>query len=60
MLALFSLWFGVSIPLVLCGMYFGYRTAPLDFPVSINTIPRQIPPQLWCVSVVKHLQGELT
>ena len=47
MLALFCLWFGISVPLVMAGAYFGYRKEPFNYPVSVNQIPRQIPEQLW-------------
>jgi transmembrane 9 superfamily protein 2/4 len=47
MLALLFLWFGVSLPLVVGGAYFGYRKDALEFPVNVNQIPRQIPEQLW-------------
>jgi len=47
MLALFFMWFGGSVPLVLCGSFFGFRKDPYEYPVSINQIPRQIPAQPW-------------
>jgi transmembrane 9 superfamily protein 2/4 len=45
--ALLVLWFGISVPLVFLGAYFGYRRKALDFPVRVNQIPRQIPEQVW-------------
>ena len=45
MMALLCLWFGISVPLVLAGGYFGFRKDALSFPVSVNQIPRQIPEQ---------------
>ena len=47
MVALFFMWFGGSVPLVLCGSFFGFRKDPYEYPVSINQIPRQIPAQPW-------------
>ncbi len=47
MLAVLTLWFGISVPLVFLGAYFGYRTEPLEFPVVTSNIPRQIPDQPW-------------
>jgi transmembrane 9 superfamily protein 2/4 len=47
MFALLVLWFGISVPLVFLGSYFGYRKKPPDFPVRINQIPRQVPEQVW-------------
>lgn len=45
--ALLALWFGISVPLVFLGAYFGYRSEALDFPVVTSNIPRQIPEQAW-------------
>merc|ERR1719486_1826974 len=45
--ALLVLWFGISVPLVFLGAYFGYRRKADDFPVRVNQIPRQIPEQVW-------------
>jgi len=47
MLALLVLWFGISVPLVFLGAYFGYRRKNVEFPVRINVIPRQVPEQVW-------------
>jgi transmembrane 9 superfamily protein 2/4 len=47
MLAILTLWFGISVPLVFLGAYFGYKKDPLEFPVITSNIPRQIPPQPW-------------
>eukprot|EP00195_Chlamydomonas_chlamydogama_P006578 CAMPEP_0202903266 /NCGR_PEP_ID=MMETSP1392-20130828/23330_1 /ASSEMBLY_ACC=CAM_ASM_000868 /TAXON_ID=225041 /ORGANISM="Chlamydomonas chlamydogama, Strain SAG 11-48b" /LENGTH=640 /DNA_ID=CAMNT_0049590357 /DNA_START=131 /DNA_END=2053 /DNA_ORIENTATION=+ len=50
--ALCFLWFGISVPLVFVGSYFGYKkTAPED-PVRTNKIPRQIPEQPWYMNPV--------
>lgn len=40
--ALCFLWFGVSVPLVFMGSYFGFRRMPVDDPVRTNKIPRQV------------------
>lgn len=44
------LWFGVSVPLVYVGAYFGYAKDAVSFPVQVNRIPRQVPPQPWYLS----------
>ena len=40
--ALCFLWFGVSVPLVFTGSYFGFKRAPEEEPVRTNKIPRQV------------------
>ncbi|XP_046853057.1 transmembrane 9 superfamily member 2-like [Xenia sp. Carnegie-2017] len=45
LLALLTLWFGISVPLVFVGAYFGFRKQVIDLPVRTNQIPRQIPEQ---------------
>lgn len=47
MFALVFLWFGISVPLVFVGSYFGYKKAAIEDPVRTNKIPRQIPEQAW-------------
>lgn len=47
MIAILTLWFGISVPLVFLGAYFGYKKDPLEFPVVTSNIPRQIPDQPW-------------
>ncbi|MGH0176477.1 UNVERIFIED_CONTAM: hypothetical protein FKN15_077776 [Acipenser sinensis] len=47
MVALLCMWFGISMPLVYFGYYFGFRKQPYDNPVRTNQIPRQIPEQRW-------------
>jgi len=47
MFAMLCLWFGISVPLVFLGAYFGYRRANIELPVRTNQIPRQIPKQSW-------------
>eukprot|EP00850_Spirogloea_muscicola_P016320 SM000131S26750 [mRNA] locus=s131:364739:367927:+ [translate_table: standard] len=47
MFALFFLWFGISVPLVFIGSYFGYKKPAIEDPVRTNKIPRQIPEQAW-------------
>lgn len=48
--ALCFLWFGISVPLVFVGSYFGYKKPALDDPVRTHKIPRQIPEQAWYAS----------
>lgn len=45
MLILVFMWFGISVPLVLAGGFFGFRKEPYLFPVGTNQIHRQIPEQ---------------
>jgi len=51
LLILMFLWFGVSIPLVFAGAYFGYKQDAIEFPVNTSSIPRQIPDQPWFMGV---------
>lgn len=44
------LWFGVSVPLVFLGAYFGFRKPTIDLPVRTNQLPRQIPAQPFFIS----------
>lgn len=52
MLSLLCLWFGISVPLVYLGYYFGYRKHPFQHPVRTNMIPRQVPTQQWYMNVI--------
>jgi len=52
MFALLVLWFGISVPLVFLGAFFGYKKAPIALPVRTNQIPRQIPEQPWYIGGV--------
>lgn len=45
MFAVLLLWFGISVPLVFLGAYFGFRKPTIELPVRTNSIPRQIPKQ---------------
>lgn len=45
LVALLSLWFGVSVPLTFVGAFFGFRKRAIEHPVRTNQIPRQIPDQ---------------
>ncbi|GFR87125.1 transmembrane 9 superfamily member [Elysia marginata] len=47
MLALLCMWFGISVPLVFMGFYFGFRKQAYEHPVRTNQIPRQVPEQTW-------------
>jgi len=50
--ALLCLWFGISVPLVFLGAYFGYGKETFALPVRTNQIPRQIPSQPWFINPV--------
>ncbi|KAJ8670564.1 hypothetical protein QAD02_001823 [Eretmocerus hayati] len=52
MLSLLCLWFGISLPLVYLGYFFGFRKQPFTHPVRTNQIPRQVPDQLWYMNPV--------
>lgn len=52
MFALLVLWFGISVPLVFLGSYFGFRKPPIELPVRTNPVPRQIPVQPWFIQPV--------
>jgi transmembrane 9 superfamily protein 2/4 len=47
LIALAALWFGISVPLVFVGSYFGFKKSAPETPVRTNKIPRQVPPQPW-------------
>ena len=46
-MALICMWFCISVPLVFCGAFFGFKQSLLEPPVRTNEIPRQIPAQAW-------------
>ncbi|CAK4198151.1 unnamed protein product [Aphanomyces euteiches] len=48
--ALLVLWFGISMPLVCLGSYFGFKQPTIEHPVKTNQIARQIPHQVWYLS----------
>eukprot|EP00965_Chrysotila_dentata_P055837 1851571-Pleurochrysis_carterae.AAC.2 len=45
MIALLLMWFGISVPLVFVGAFFGFKAKLPDPPTRTNEIPRQIPKQ---------------
>jgi transmembrane 9 superfamily protein 2/4 len=47
MFVLMFLWFGISVPLVFVGSYFGFKRPLAYDPVRTNKIPRQILEQAW-------------
>eukprot|EP00162_Nutomonas_longa_P011881 comp20796_c0_seq1/m.42942 comp20796_c0_seq1/g.42942 ORF comp20796_c0_seq1/g.42942 comp20796_c0_seq1/m.42942 type:complete len:485 (+) comp20796_c0_seq1:127-1581(+) len=44
---LMVLWFGLGLPAVFLGSFFGYKEEEYPLPVKTNQIPRQIPEQAW-------------
>merc|ERR1712241_758719 len=52
MLMMGAMWFGISLPLVYIGYFFGYRKQGYDQPVRTNQIPRQVPTQIWYMNPV--------
>lgn len=48
--ALLVLWFGISVPLVFLGSYFGFKADVIEHPTRTNQIARQIPEQVWYLS----------
>eukprot|EP01062_Namystynia_karyoxenos_P069674 TRINITY_DN65146_c0_g1_i1.p1 TRINITY_DN65146_c0_g1~~TRINITY_DN65146_c0_g1_i1.p1 ORF type:complete len:647 (+),score=236.47 TRINITY_DN65146_c0_g1_i1:120-2060(+) len=49
LLALFGMWFGISLPLVIVGGVVGFKRPAIEFPCRYNPIPRAIPPQNWYI-----------
>lgn len=47
MLAVLTLWFGISVPLVFLGAYFGYKKDPIEYPTVTSSLPREVPKQAW-------------
>lgn len=47
MVAIVAIWFIISVPLSCLGSLMGIRRGPIEIPVKVNQIPRQIPPQPW-------------
>mmetsp|Transcript_21160 Transcript_21160/g.49622 ORF Transcript_21160/g.49622 Transcript_21160/m.49622 type:complete len:667 (-) Transcript_21160:66-2066(-) len=47
LIALLFMWFGISVPLVFLGSYFGFKKKAIEHPVRTNQIPRQVPPHTW-------------
>merc|ERR1711935_600612 len=45
--ALLVLWFGISVPLVYLGAFFGYRRPKIEPPTKTNMIPRTVPEHAW-------------
>lgn len=43
-LAVVVIWFLISVPLTIAGVWFGIRHGALEHPTRVNPIPRQIPP----------------
>jgi transmembrane 9 superfamily protein 2/4 len=43
-LAVVALWFLISVPLAVAGVWLGIRHGALEHPTRVNPIPRQIPP----------------
>jgi len=52
LLALLLMWFGVSVPLVFLGAYFGYRRSQIEYPTKTNLIPRHVPARPWYMTPV--------
>jgi len=55
MIAILCMWFGVSLPLVMTGYYFGFRKQAYEAPVRTNQIPRQVPDQPWYMNAFVSL-----
>jgi len=49
---LMAMWFGISVPLVFLGSYFGFKKPVPENPVRTNQIPRQIPEQVWYMNPI--------
>lgn len=44
MLVIVSIWFIISVPLSFAGSWVAFKSPPIEAPIRINQIPRQIPP----------------
>ena len=55
------IWFGISVPLVFSGAYFGNKHGAIDFPVETSLTPREIPDQPWflCTPLIILIGGVL-
>ena len=51
-LAVFSLWLCVSVPLVFFGAFFGYKRETWEYPTVTSTIPREVPELPWYLQSV--------
>ena len=58
---LLPVWFGISIPLVFSGAYFGYKHGAIAFPVETSLTPCEIPDQPWflCMPIIVLIGGVL-
>lgn len=52
---LLGLWILISCPLCFAGAYLGFKKAKAEYPVRINQIPRQIPPQAFYLQRVPSI-----
>ncbi|XP_014210743.1 transmembrane 9 superfamily member 2 isoform X2 [Copidosoma floridanum] len=52
LVAILSLWFGISVPLTFIGAFFGFKKRAIEHPVRTNQIPRQIPEQSFYTQAV--------
>ncbi|VDD82937.1 unnamed protein product [Mesocestoides corti] len=48
-LSLLAMWLLVSLPLCCIGSFFGFRREVITVPTRTNQIPRQVPPQSYCI-----------
>merc|ERR1711957_670079 len=51
MIQVLFMWFGLSVPLVFFGAYFGFKQDAIEFPVNTSSIPRQVPDQPFFLSL---------
>lgn len=60
MFAVLTLWFGISVPLVLVGAYAGFSKEAIEVPVRTGKIPREVPAQdFYNKPIVTSLVGGL-
>jgi len=59
MLKLLTLWFGISVPLVFIGAYFGYKQDVISFPVVTSNIPKQVKRSVIAFPPLFSLSGEV-
>jgi transmembrane 9 superfamily protein 2/4 len=53
--ALISMWFGISVPLVMLGAFFGKRKKTIEHPVRTHQIPRQIGETVWYLRTIPSI-----
>ncbi|XP_023319088.1 transmembrane 9 superfamily member 4-like [Trichogramma pretiosum] len=53
MISLLGIWFGISLPLVFLGYFFGYRKPNITHTVTTKQKPEKIPDQVWHLNCIR-------